>query len=190
MKDKKNEMTTFVYENPIDVLFYHIIQYTSDTIYSLHITPNIITTLGLLCGLISAYFLYHKILGISLIFWIISYYLDLLDGYIARKYNQGSVFGGWYDHISDIIKISVFLYIFYLHKKYNAIIIIFFIALLSLINVSCRTKYLGRDKNPKDSLYILQKSCPNKKYVKYTRYIGEGTLALVAPIVIYILYNK
>ena len=91
---------------------------------------------------------------------------------------MGSVFGGWYDHISDIIKISVFLYVFYLHKKYDIIIIILLIALLSLINTSCRTKYLGRNKNPTDSLYILQKSCPNKQYKRYTRYIGEGTFKI------------
>ena len=188
--NKYNEMSTFVYENPIDVLFYHIIHYISDIVYHLNITPNMITTIGLLCSLISAYYLYNKDLFIAFIFWILSYYFDLLDGYIARKYNMGSVFGGWYDHISDIIKISVFLYVFYLHKKYDIIIIILLIALLSLINTSCRTKYLGRDKNPTDSLYILQKSCPNKQYVRYTRYIGEGTLALIAPIIVYILYNK
>ena len=188
MKDKKNEMSTYVYENPIDLLFYHIIHYTSDTIYSLNIKPNMITTLSLLCGLISAYCLYHRILFISFIFWIISYYLDLLDGYIARKYNQGSVFGGWYDHISDIIKIFALLYVFYLHKKYCIFILVLASLLLSFINVSCKTKYLGRDKNPNDSLYIFQKYCYNKQYAKYTKYIGEGTLAILIPIIVYILY--
>ena len=57
---KYNEMSTFVYENPIDVLFYHIIHYMSDIVYHLNITPNMITTIGLLCSLISAYYLYNK----------------------------------------------------------------------------------------------------------------------------------
>ena len=184
------QMTSFVYENPIDRFFYYSIEYISDYIHFLNITPNMITFIGLLTGLFSAYLLYEKKLYLAIIVWILSYYLDLLDGYIARKYNQGSVFGGWFDHISDFIKIGVFLYVLYIQKEYLIITIIICVFILSLLNTSCRTKFLGRDTNPNDSLYILQKSCPNKNYVKYTRYIGEGTVALICPIILLLLYNK
>ena len=72
-----------------------------------------ITFVGFTSALISGYFLYKKNIIYCIIFWLISYYLDLLDGYIAKKYNQGSVFGGWFDHISDIIKLIVYLYVLY-----------------------------------------------------------------------------
>ena len=196
MKSKKltqkltQKLTSFIYENPIDRFFYYSIEYISDTIYNLNITPNFITFLGLLFGLISAYFLYEKKIIYCIIFWIISYYLDLLDGYIARKYNQGSTFGGWFDHISDLIKLVIYLFVLYKHKKYNLIYIIILLTIIGLTNTSCRTKFLNRDKNKKDSLYFVQKMCPDKNYVKYTRYWGEGFIALITPIIILFFYRN
>ena len=75
-------------------------------------------------------------------------------------------------------------------EKYLIITILVSIFIVSLLNTSCRTKFLNRDSNPNDSLYILQKSCPDKNYVKYTRYIGDGTVSLLFPIIIILLYNK
>ncbi len=177
------KIKSFIYENPIDRLFYYSIEYISDTVFNLNITPNIITLVGFILALISAYFLYEKKIIYCIIFWIISYYLDLLDGYIARKYNQGSVFGGWFDHISDIIKLLAYLYVLIIHKKFNLIYIIIILTILGITNTSCRTKFLKRDENPNDSLYLIQKMCPDKNYVKYTRYWGEGLIILIIPII-------
>jgi phosphatidylglycerophosphate synthase len=183
-------MKTFIYENPIDRFFYYSIEYISDTIFNLNITPNMITFIGLICALISAYFLYGKKIIYCIIFWIISYYLDLLDGYIARKYNQGSVFGGWFDHISDLIKLVIYLYILFIHKKFNIIYIIILLTILGLSNTACRTKFLKRDENKEDSLYLIKNICPDKNYVKYTRYWGEGLMSLVVSIVILFFYRN
>ena len=30
-------------------------------------------------------------------------------------------------------------------------------------NTACKTKFLNRDNNKKDSLYLIQKMCPDKK---------------------------
>jgi len=184
------QMKSFVYENPIDRILYYSIEYISDYVYFLNITPNMITFLSLVTGLYSAYLIYQKKIYLAFFIWIISYYLDLLDGYIARKYDKGSVFGGWFDHISDMIKLLVIIYVLYIQEKYLIITILVSIFIVSLLNTSCRTKFLNRDSNPNDSLYILQKSCPDKNYVKYTRYIGDGTVSLLFPIIIILLYNK
>ena len=141
-------------------------------------------------ALLSAYFLYEKKIIYCIIFHIISYYLDLLDGYIARKYNQGSVFGGWFDHISDIIKLIVYLYVLVIHKKFDLIYIIIILTILGITNTSCRTKFLKRDENPNDSLHLVQKMCPDKNYVKYTRYWGEGFIALIIPVIILFYYKN
>ena len=152
-----HKLTSFIYENPVDRFLYYSIEKISDTIYNLNITPNIITLLGLIIGLISAYFLYEKKIIYCVILWFISYYLDLLDGYIARKYNQGSKLGGWFDHISDIIKFILYLYVLYLHNKINIIYIFILITIIGLTNTSCRTKFLNKDQKPTDSLYFVQK---------------------------------
>ena len=36
-------MKSFIYENPVDRFFYYSIEYISDTIFNLNITPNMIT---------------------------------------------------------------------------------------------------------------------------------------------------
>ena len=199
MKSKKSKnllhttkfnLTSFIYENPIDRFFYYSIEYISDTVFNLNITPNMITFVGFISALLSAYFLYEKKIIYCIIFWLISYYLDLLDGYIAKKYNQGSVFGGWFDHISDIIKLIVYLYVLYIHKKFNVIYIIIILTILGLSNTACRTKFLKKDTDKKDSLYLVQKMCPDKNYVKYTRYWGEGTIGLIIPVIILYYYKN
>ena len=35
-------MKSFIYENPVDRFFYYSIEYISDTIFNLNITPNMI----------------------------------------------------------------------------------------------------------------------------------------------------
>jgi len=54
-------------------------------------------------NLICVYLLIHKSYKLSALFLMISYYFDMMDGYIARKYDQVTEFGDWFDHISDLI---------------------------------------------------------------------------------------
>ena len=190
MIEKHKKIKIFKYENPIDKILYYSIEVISDYFYLLKITPNIITFIGLISGLVSAYFLYEKKIIYSIILWIISYYLDLLDGYIARKYNQGSTFGGWFDHISDVIKILVYIYVLFLHKKFNLIYILILLTIIGITNTSCRTKFLKREQNKNDSLFLIQKLCPDGNYVKYTRYWGEGCIALISPILVLYFYRN
>ena len=104
------------YENPIDNLIYIIVEKLDPIFYRLNFTPNIITTLSLITGLLSGYYFYKdNILCIPL--YILSYILDCSDGYFARKYNMVTTFGDYYDHISDVIKSIVIFYIIYIKAK-------------------------------------------------------------------------
>ena len=184
----ENKSQKYPYEDYFDRLLYPSIEYISDTIYNFKITPNMITFLGLIIGLLSAYYLYEKQIIISLVLWIVCYYLDLLDGYIARKYDQGSTVGGWFDHISDIIKFIAIGIVLYKHKQYYVILILIIVFIITLFNTSCKTKYLDRDKKKTDSFYLLKHICPDKNYVKFTHYFGEGTGALLYVILIIAFY--
>ena len=53
-------MKSFIYENPVDRFFYYSIEYISDTIFNLNITPNMITFVGFTSFLISGYFFIKK----------------------------------------------------------------------------------------------------------------------------------
>ena len=109
-----NRKLRIKYENPIDNMIYKIVEILDHIFYKLNFTPNIITTLSLLFGLLSAYyFYYNNYLCIPL--YLFSYILDFSDGFFARKYNMITIFGDYYDHISDLIKFIITFYILY-HK--------------------------------------------------------------------------
>ncbi len=68
-----------------------------------HITPNIITLISIILGLLSAYFFYiHKpFTGATLLFF--SGFFDLMDGVVARETEKASKFGAVFDWIADKI---------------------------------------------------------------------------------------
>ncbi len=66
-----------------------------------HITPNIITIISVLLGVLSAVFFYHKmpLAGATLLF--MSGFMDLMDGVVARETEKASKFGAVFDWLAD-----------------------------------------------------------------------------------------
>jgi phosphatidylglycerophosphate synthase len=87
---------------------------------NLKITPNQITILSFLFGIICIYFIYYENILLSILFWLLNRFSDGLDGnskiklgIYARKTNQTSDFGGYLDIITDF---TVLIYLFrYIH---------------------------------------------------------------------------
>jgi len=65
------------------------------------INPNILTLLGLISGLLLAYFIYKSKFIIALLLLFISGFFDISDGWVARKTNRVTKFGSLLDTISD-----------------------------------------------------------------------------------------
>lgn len=64
-------------------------------------TPNMMTALGLFFGVVSgALFLYHQP-SFAFVFGFLSVFCDVLDGTIARKFNQETFSGRIFDSVSD-----------------------------------------------------------------------------------------
>lgn len=64
-------------------------------------TPNIMTALGLLFGVASgALFLYHQS-SLAFALGFVSVFCDIMDGTIARKFNQETFSGRIFDSLSD-----------------------------------------------------------------------------------------
>jgi len=70
---------------------------------NLHISPNMVTSFGLLLVVIACYLFYsgHYVLGL-LAAWFMTF-LDTVDGKLARVTIQSSKFGHLYDHIIDLV---------------------------------------------------------------------------------------
>lgn len=83
-----------------------------------HISPNLITFLGLLATSVLGFYLFFAkkskfniyIIGFTLFFRILA---DIMDGFVARKFNKTSAIGNQLDTISDFFfSVIVFFYIF------------------------------------------------------------------------------
>ncbi len=184
-------------ECPIDNFIYKMVEPASRIFKKLNFTPNYITTISAIFGIISIYFLYNHNIPIFILFYLLSYFFDCVDGYYARKYNQVTVFGDYYDHIKDIsINLIVFVILFYQMYQTKSKIscgLFIVIILLAFTHMGCQECYFKSNSSP--SLGILNKLCPGCKYtssnsLKYTRHFGFGTLMLfVSILTLYIYYH-
>lgn len=178
-------------ENPIDNIFIYFSKKSSVFYKNIGLTPNILTTLSLIFGILSGYLLYKGYSFLSMIFWFIAYYYDCCDGYFARKYNMESKFGDFYDHFSDFSKLTLILIIMFMIDKEKFLYwipLIIFTLSLALIHLGCQEKIYNNNENSVsiDKLKVL---CPNKNNIKYTKYFGTGTFTLFIGYII-LTYNN
>ena len=182
-------------ENFIDNVLIDICEYISDFVNKIGLTPNMITTISLFFGLFAAFLVYKRKYVIAVILWTLQYFFDCLDGYIARKYNQTSKFGDYYDHISDVIKLIALLFaLFFINstKFFRIIWILIFFGILMIGHLGCQEKIYNNEES--GSLSLSKILCPNRYFkdiqstFQYTKYFGCGTFNLV--IILCILYYK
>ena len=100
-------------ESIITIIYRPLVEWMTSILIKTKITPNQITTLGILISLIGGFFFAlgrweYLIVGVVLTqFVLIS---DMLDGKIARYKKLGTEFGEWYDGIANnIFKYFLFL---------------------------------------------------------------------------------
>lgn len=183
-------------ENPIDLILVNITSVLNPYYKSLHFTPNILTTFSLIISLLGLYLHYKGYYIVGGILYFIGYYFDCADGNFARTYNISTIWGDYYDHISDLIKFSIFIYLLYsyrLSRNTNIFIIIVISILLisTALFIGCQEKiysYTNNNKNnSSDSLLFLKKICSNDNAIYYYKYGSTGTLQLFCSILLMFL---
>ena len=66
------------------------------------LTPNIITTMGNILRFTGLWLLYQRRCAWEAgLFTFLGLFLDFIDGHYARKYDQVTILGDYYDHVSD-----------------------------------------------------------------------------------------
>jgi phosphatidylglycerophosphate synthase len=163
----------------------------------LNITPNKLTTLGLLSSLFCLYALVRREMILAIIFLILRWYFDFADGLYARKYNQTSVFGDYYDHIVDIFfSVGLFLILFLSKyplksklKSYLLFVILIFYGGFN-VNYSCIEKRTYKRGQPETMLSSLREFCP-ERYESIFKYMDNSVLYIVfiGVIVVFCKYN-
>ena len=164
-------------------------------------TPNHLTTLSLIFGLLCIYSFHHQYFIISAILYFISYCYDVLDGNYARKYQMVTKFGDLYDHVKDISVNLLLLYIFYKHMTYKnntpllvVTICITVILLITLnINLGCQEVYVSKKdkKNKSAFLSFTARLCHKNIYnnLHIFRYFGCGTFIMWICIALVVWYQ-
>ena len=187
-------------ENHIDNIILDRIEPLCDIFKKLKFTPNHITTISLIFGLLAIYTLYVGHIFISAILLFISYIFDCVDGYYARKYNMVTKFGDYYDHIKDIVVFIIYAAVLYNRNKKklskNELLcvtgIFIFILFMLWVHVGCQ-EYI-HDKNQSESLNVFKKLIDNRenaeKMINYTKFFGSGTFYVLFVVFILFIENK
>ena len=186
-------------ENPIDDIMIYLCEILAPIFKCMHFTPNMLTTVSLLFGLLTSYTYYKKQFVLSGLYFAISYFFDCFDGNYAREYKMVSNFGDYYEHIKDVVLFTIVICQIintYIRMKSNIkflpILMIFFVV-TSTSHVACQEVYNDDGKKKQDGgnfLKNVMNFCPAKtkqdagNILKYLKYGGPGTLTLFTVILI------
>ena len=129
------------YECPFDIYLLKFIDTHLDMYYNIGLTPNMITTLGIIFGLLSMYNIFKSNYKLASFLLLIAYYFDCVDGKLARKYNLQTKIGDYYDHFGDVFKIVIIIYA--LHKtnpnKFNEIkLLLIILTKINFLNLNTK----------------------------------------------------
>lgn len=187
-----------LYECPVDVWLLQFIDTHLAWYYHNGFTPNVVTTISILIGMLSAAAVYHQQFAVGAALFVIAYYLDCVDGKLARKYNLVTAFGDYYDHFGDVFKFALVAYALYhtTNKKlspsqhtYKTIVVILSCFLFLQIGYQ-ETLYSQSDSNTLSLFRTLVStdSFPERS-IQITKYLGQGTFVVLFSAII-ILWDK
>jgi phosphatidylglycerophosphate synthase len=176
----------------LDKIYSQFVDKTIPLWHKLNITPNILTTFGLISSLLCVYFIYKRNAILAILFLWLRMYFDYADGMTARRYNQVSKFGDWYDHLSDTIgfALPLIIVLFFTKNKWWYITPILLFMILSVIYVGCIEKKYdekNEDLEESDTLKFAKKLCFSPDLFKW---VDNSALYIVITIVIIILCIK
>ena len=185
------------FECPFDNYILDLADKTAPIVYKLGMTPNMITTLSIIATIIVVILLFKAKWYWAAFFVLIAYFFDCLDGHLARSYNMITVFGDYYDHISDLTKVIAVLtslYIINPEKLIRVLPLLVILMILSFVHLGCQELYYDEEDSP--TLKFSKSLCPVplnftkdelESTIKNTRLFGVGTfwLSLIMIIIYY-----
>ena len=153
------------------------------TLIQLNLTPNFITTISLICGIISFVLISYDNYICGSVFFMLRYIADCIDGAVARLTKQSSEFGDIYDHCVDYFTFILFYISCYTKNFSNIFMIILHIFLFSSI---IHYALIYR-KTKKGIIYTLTKWIPiDETTFKWTKYFSTGMLTLFCSVGIFL----
>lgn len=189
MKKKNGRKIPPKFENPFDNKIIDLCDSLVILCYKNNITPNLITIIRIIISFFSLYYLFFTCNSfIPIIGTGVFYFMDCLDGHLARSTDQVTVFGDYLDHFGDLFYYFSIL-VFMINKTYNYkfLIISGFLLLSygSFVHLGLQQKnyHIKSNNELLDKLNCLHNLEPN--HISWTRYFGTGTLYLSILFIIY-----
>lgn len=191
-------------EHPIDNLIIDAVDYLSEPFHKMGFTANGVTTLSLLTGLLSVNLFCRGNHELAAFMFLVSYFFDCMDGFYARKYDQVTDFGDYYDHAKDLLIVVIFVYCIWnkiekIETKVIALGIFFILFFLMHAHMGCQQKIykiyeIDKEDIGNSSLEMSEKLCPVSEEkslydtMKISKWFGCATVNLYAAFIIY--YSK
>jgi phosphatidylglycerophosphate synthase len=173
-------------ENPIDdLIIKEFCEPVSNILRSISpkITPNMITSVGMVIGLCTIYALYKKQYILAFFLFWLCYIFDCLDGYYARKYNMVTRFGDYFDHFRDVFVCGTVIYLLYKDMdnivRRDVYVITLIVSLILMLTHFGSQELNSVSPEHNECLGMLTPLCKHKEYIDYTKYFGCGTFMLV-----------
>lgn len=203
MKKNNGRKIPSKFENPIDDKIIDLCDLLVESCYKNNITPNIITFIRIIISFFSLYYLFFTCnYIIPILGTIFFYFMDTLDGHLARSTNQVTVLGDYLDHGADCIY-GLFIFIYLINKKYNykifiisSFLILVYILLVHFGLQQKNYRIIIKKKNPNikleketlDKLNYLHNLPPDE--IRWTKYFGCGTFYLYILVLIYYIQSS
>lgn len=151
-----------------------------------NLTPNHLTLISYLSGIMAIYCLIHRYLILYSFFIIIAVVFDYYDGIMARRYDMETEFGDIFDHYTDVFTFGgVLVVLLYNYKMYRyPLLLVFYLLYLLLVSlqiICMEVVYDSRNNRKVDAptLKMMKKYCPNAKMVGNMRMIDHGSTILL-----------
>jgi len=187
-----------VYECPVDVWLLKFIDTHLAWYYVNGFTPNLVTTISILIGMLSALAVYYQQFAVGAALFIIAYYLDCVDGKLARKYNMVTAFGDFYDHFGDVLKFALVAYALYHNNNkklsvsqhtYKTIVTV--LTCFLFLQIGYQETLYNQSDSTTLSLFrsLVSIDSQPERSIQLTKYLGQGTFVVLFSAII-ILWDK
>jgi phosphatidylglycerophosphate synthase len=171
-------------ENPLERGFLWIAETITPTLRAIGLTPNGVTTIGLVTGVASAYCFYRGWLVAFVALALVNYIADCADGYMARRYKMTSVIGDYYDHVSDVVVHLALLWAITMRFSRRVLLPVIGVALvlyaLSASYLGCQQRHIQKKGEGRDeSLDLLGRMCYSEETMTWARWFSTGMVRVL-----------
>ncbi len=166
-------------ENPLDNILIGVCEVVEPAFAAVPgMTPNLITLMSGIAAVAAVPYLRQHRLTPFILLWILSYFLDCLDGLYAREHDMCTELGSTLDHTKDVLSYIMAIYI--IHQTIHVTPMTYFVMAvffgLSLIHLGTQ-EVVKEVKTKESSLAPLKAIAWND--IQTTKWFGTGTFVAV-----------